>query len=95
MPEDVLVFSCSHKQGVNFKPGVWHHPLLVLAEHQDFLVIDRAGEGVISWNRIWLLRSWLIWMKKIIKVGWNRVLDNKVQTILPGSILLPKIWHIF
>ncbi|MDP6205745.1 MAG: ureidoglycolate lyase, partial [SAR324 cluster bacterium] len=39
------IFSCSHKQGVNFKPGVWHHPLLVLAEQQDFLVIDRAGEG--------------------------------------------------
>ena len=46
MPENVLVFSCSHKQGVNFKPGVWHHPLLVLTEQQDFLVIDRAGEGV-------------------------------------------------
>ena len=45
MPEDVLVFFCSHKQGVNFKPGVWHHPLLVLAEQQDFLVIDRAGAG--------------------------------------------------
>ena len=45
MPEDVLVFSCSHKQGVNFKPGVWHHPLLVLKEQQDFLVIDRAGAG--------------------------------------------------
>ena len=45
IPEDVLVFSCSHKQGVNFKPGVWHHPLLVLAEQQDFLVIDRAGAG--------------------------------------------------
>ena len=43
MPEDVLVFSCSCKQGVNFKPGVWHHPLLVLAEQHDFLVIDRAG----------------------------------------------------
>ena len=46
LPEEVLVFFCSHKQGVNFKPGVWHHPLLVLAEQQDFLVIDRAGEGV-------------------------------------------------
>ena len=46
MPEDVLFFSCSHKQGVNFKRGVWDHPLLVLAEKQDFLVIDRAGEGV-------------------------------------------------
>ena len=45
MPEDVLVFSCSHKQGVNFKPGVWHHPLLVINEQQDCLVSDRAGAG--------------------------------------------------
>ena len=45
MLENVLVFYCSHKQGVIFKPGVWHHPLLVLAEQQDFLVIDRVGVG--------------------------------------------------
>ena len=31
-------------QGVNFHPGVWHHPLLVL-QQQDFLVIDRGGAG--------------------------------------------------
>ncbi|MBT6931252.1 MAG: ureidoglycolate lyase, partial [Proteobacteria bacterium] len=26
-------------------PGVWHHPLLVLVEQQDFIVIDRGGPG--------------------------------------------------
>jgi|TARA_B100002003_G_scaffold55872_1_gene51403 ureidoglycolate lyase len=44
--EDVVIFACSPKQGVNFRPGVWHHPLLVLSEKQDFLVIDRGGEGI-------------------------------------------------
>jgi len=29
---------------VNFRPGTWHHPLLVLAQ-QDFLVVDRGGKG--------------------------------------------------
>lgn len=32
-------------QGVNYHPGVWHHPLLVLGRAADFLVIDRAGAG--------------------------------------------------
>ena len=55
MPGAVLVFSCSHKQGVNFKQRVWHHPLLVLAEQQDFLVMIGQGQERIWWNRIWLL----------------------------------------
>jgi ureidoglycolate lyase len=29
-------------QGVNFAPGVWHHPLLALQAESDFLVVDRA-----------------------------------------------------
>jgi ureidoglycolate lyase len=32
-------------QGVQYHPGVWHHPLLVLEAAQDFLVVDRAGPG--------------------------------------------------
>lgn len=32
-------------QGVNYRPGTWHHPLLALEETSDFLVIDRAGPG--------------------------------------------------
>ena len=41
---DITVFSASGNQGVNFQPGTWHHPLLVLAQ-QDFLVVDRGGKG--------------------------------------------------
>ena len=32
-------------QGVNYRAGTWHHPLLALEETSDFLVIDRAGPG--------------------------------------------------
>lgn len=31
-------------QGINFRRGVWHHPLLALAD-ADFLVADRLGPG--------------------------------------------------
>jgi ureidoglycolate lyase len=31
--------------GVQYGRGVWHHPLLVLGEAQDFLVVDRDGPG--------------------------------------------------
>ena len=41
---DIQVFLARGDQGVNFHPGVWHHPLLVL-QPQDFLVIDRGGAG--------------------------------------------------
>ncbi len=32
-------------QGVNYAAGVWHFPVLTLAETQDFLVVDREGPG--------------------------------------------------
>lgn len=32
-------------QGVNYRAGTWHHPLLALGEVSDFLVIDRGGPG--------------------------------------------------
>ena len=38
-------FLASAGQGVNYAPGVWHHPLLALDAVSDFLVIDRAGPG--------------------------------------------------
>ena len=41
---DITVFSANGNQGVNFQPGAWHHPLLVLVQ-QDFLVVDRGGSG--------------------------------------------------
>jgi ureidoglycolate lyase len=31
-------------QGINLRPGTWHHPLLALDDGGDFLVIDRAAD---------------------------------------------------
>lgn len=42
---DLRAFLATGRQGVNYAPGVWHHPLLALAQVSDFLVLDRAGPG--------------------------------------------------
>ena len=42
---DIRAFVSNGKQGVNYSTGVWHHPLLILAPEQNFLVVDRAGKG--------------------------------------------------
>lgn len=38
-------FLADASQGVNYRPGVWHHPLIALDQTSDFLVIDREGPG--------------------------------------------------
>ena len=38
-------FLASGTQGVNYHKGTWHHPLLVLQQTQDFLIVDRQGDG--------------------------------------------------
>ncbi len=38
-------FRATGRQGVNYARGVWHHPLLVLRDHERFIVVDRAGPG--------------------------------------------------
>jgi ureidoglycolate lyase len=43
-PAALRAFRARGDQGVQYAAGVWHHPLLVLAE-QDFLVVDRRGPG--------------------------------------------------
>ena len=40
----VRVFRARGAEGVNYRAGTWHHPLLV-DRPQRFLVIDRGGEG--------------------------------------------------
>lgn len=42
---DIRVFLARGDQGVNYAPGVWHHPLLALGASSDFVVIDRSGPG--------------------------------------------------
>ena len=33
------------RQGVNYHKGVWHHPVLALTDQDQFLIVDRGGEG--------------------------------------------------
>ena len=40
---DLRVFLCRGDQGVNYAPGVWHFPVLTIAERQDFFIVDREG----------------------------------------------------
>lgn len=38
-------FMAAGTQGVSYRRGTWHHPLLALGRVTDFVVIDRAGPG--------------------------------------------------
>ncbi len=44
-PGDLRVFLAEAGQGVNYRRDLWHHPLLVLEDGHQFLVIDRGGPG--------------------------------------------------
>jgi ureidoglycolate lyase len=41
-PASARVFMATQRQGINFRRGTWHHPLLVLDENVEFLVLGRA-----------------------------------------------------
>jgi ureidoglycolate lyase len=44
--EDLIVaFRASPDQAVNYRRGVWHHPLAALDGDADFLIVERAGPG--------------------------------------------------
>lgn len=43
-PDSLRAFLSNGRQGINFRRGVWHHPLLALTAG-DFLVADRLGAG--------------------------------------------------
>ena len=44
-PENLFAFVTNGQQGVNYARGIWHFPLIGLREEQDFLVVDRGGNG--------------------------------------------------
>lgn len=41
----VQVFLASGSQGVSYRAGTWHAPLLPLEANSDYLVVDRQGPG--------------------------------------------------
>ena len=41
----VRAFVTNGVQGVNYRRGTWHHPVIALANPSDFLVVDRVGPG--------------------------------------------------
>ena len=41
----IVAFMSNGQQGINYRAGTWHHPLLTLEAPSDFVVIDRIGDG--------------------------------------------------
>ena len=41
-PGDLRAFATDGKQGVNYRRGTWHMPLIATERAQSFLVVDRA-----------------------------------------------------
>ncbi|SFB46434.1 ureidoglycolate lyase [Rhizobium sp. NFR07] len=44
-PGKPQIFLARTDQGVNYFANTWHHPLMVLSEVSDFLVVDRDNTG--------------------------------------------------
>ena len=61
--ESVCAFWASGRQGVNYHQNVWHHPLLVI-EPQQFVIIDRGGDGH-NCDEVELVTSVLIQQPKV------------------------------
>ena len=43
--EQLRAFVTNGSQGVNYHKGVWHMPMIALEEGQEFVIVDRSGDG--------------------------------------------------
>lgn len=44
-PSAIRAFVANGRQGINYKPGTWHHGFLAVQAGDDFLMIERFGPG--------------------------------------------------
>jgi ureidoglycolate lyase len=43
--ESIRAFRSNGRQGINYRTGTWHHPLLALERTSEFLIVDRGDQG--------------------------------------------------
>lgn len=49
---ELVAFVTNGRQGVNYARGTWHMPLIAFEPGQDFLVVDRGGDGNCDEHRL-------------------------------------------
>lgn len=52
-------FLAAHGEGINYRAGTWHHPLIALERASDFVIVDRGGEGA-NCDETQLAQTWWI-----------------------------------